>query len=49
MMLARPSIATDTFFDELVVSTWSYQEEPIGHELKMLTQESNVWRDKFFF
>jgi hypothetical protein len=49
MMLARPSIDTDTFFDELVVSKWIYRQSPITTELDALTKESNVWRDKFFF
>lgn len=49
MMLARPSIARDTFFDELVVSRWEYSKEPMTSQLIELTREQNVWRDKFFF
>ncbi len=49
MMLARPSIASDTFFDELVVSKWNYSKDTITSELHQLTIEENIWRDKLFF
>jgi len=49
MMLARPSISMDTFFDELVVSKWKYSKDTITPELHHLTKEENIFRDKFFF
>lgn len=49
MMLARPSIDTGTFIDELVVSTWSVATSTPNDEQLTLTKETNVLRDKFFF
>ncbi len=48
MLLARPSIDPDpnAFLKEMVVTTWSATTSETTHEL---TDEENVWRDKFFF
>lgn len=49
MILARPSIDQNTFFDELVVSKWLYFSWSSDAGLYTLTQEKNIVRDKFFF
>jgi decaprenylphospho-beta-D-ribofuranose 2-oxidase len=49
MMLARPSIASDSFFEELVVSKWMFYTGNIDPKIYTLTKEQNVWRDKLFF
>ena len=48
MMLVRPSIATDTFLQELVVTIWSVTDKA-REGLDQLTGEKNVLRDKFLF
>lgn len=48
MMLARPSIASKTFLDEIVVATW-HKTDKTRNDIFELTEESNVIRDKFFF
>lgn len=48
MMLVRPSITTDTFLYELVVVTWS-KTDKTRDDIYTLTEEKNVFRDKFFF
>ena len=48
MMLVRPSIATNTFLRELVVTTWN-KTDKLKDGIYVLTNEENVWRDKFFF
>lgn len=48
MMLARPSIATDTFLREIVVAIW-HETDKTKEDIFKLTEEQNVLRDKFFF
>ncbi|MBW3553783.1 MAG: FAD-binding oxidoreductase [Gemmatimonadetes bacterium] len=48
MMLARPSIASETFLREMVVATW-HATDRTREGIRDLTEESNVLRDRFFF
>jgi len=48
MMLVRPSIASDTFLRELVVTTWRKTDQT-RDGIRALTDEENVWRDKLVF
>jgi FAD/FMN-containing dehydrogenase len=50
LVLARPSIDPDpnAFLKEIVVATWRRAPPGIAGEFA-LTEEANVWRDKFFF
>jgi FAD/FMN-containing dehydrogenase len=50
LLLARPSIDPhpDRFLRELVVATWHHTAPGVSTSLE-LTEEANVWRDKFFF
>ena len=48
MMLARPSIASESFLRELVVVTWS-RTGKTREGIHELSEEQDVLRDKFFF
>lgn len=49
MMLGRPSISENNFFDEIVVTTWNKTDRVLPEDKMELAKEQNVWRDKFFF
>lgn len=49
LFLARPSIATDTFMKEIVVTQWNKTEISLTDELSRLGEEENVLRDRVLF
>ena len=49
MMMARPSITSWTFLNEIVVNTWELSLENKTNAQTILTEEENIWRDKLFF
>ena len=49
MMMARPSVPSWAFLDEIVINTWEHSPLKISPEQNTLTEEENIWRDKLFF
>lgn len=49
LMLVRPSIDPNSFFEDLTIFTWEKTNQPLNSTLIPLTKEEHVMRDKFIF